>query len=252
MARDTPRPAAWRLAVPTVCACAGLLATTSMVNAQGTDLRPGRYTDLIGLVGEQRDRVQDLRRQIRGLEADVNSLTRQVTGARGGQLQRAISRAGLDAGVRGLTGPGLSVTLDDAPLGGSVPPGTDPNLLVVHQQDLQAVVNALWAGGAEGISLQGQRIISTTGVKCVGNTVVLQGVPYSPPYRIVAVGQAHPMYAALLASQDVQNYRDYVGPPYDLRWALRTERQISVPAYGGPLALQYATPVVPPPTGTGG
>ena len=53
----------------------------------------------------------------------------------------------------------------------------------MHQQDIQAVVNALWAGGAEAMTIQGQRVISTTGIKCVGNTVVLHGVPYSPPYR---------------------------------------------------------------------
>jgi uncharacterized protein YlxW (UPF0749 family) len=223
-----------------------------MVNAQGTDLRPGRYTDLIGLVGEQRDRVQAMRSQIRELEAEVNTLTQRATGGRGSRVQHDIARTGLNAGVRALAGPGLSVTLDDAPAGESVPPGTNPNLLVVHQQDLQAVVNALWAGGAEGISLQGQRIIGTTGVKCVGNTVVLQGIPYAPPYRIVAVGDVQAMYAALLAAPDVQNYRDYVGPPYNLGWALRTERQVSVPAYTGPVTVQYATPVGAGGTGPGG
>ena len=83
-----------------------------------------------------------------------------------------------------VRGPGLTVTLDDAPerrdrLGGHA----TPNDLVVHQQDIQAVVNALWAGGAEAMTIQGQRVIATTGIKCVGNTVVLHGVPYSPPYR---------------------------------------------------------------------
>ena len=79
------------------------------------------------------------------------------------------------------------MTLTDAPRSVDVP-GLDPNVLVVHQQDIQAFVNALWAGGAEAISLQGQRLISTTGIKCVGNTVVLDGVPYSPPYVIEAIG----------------------------------------------------------------
>ena len=50
------------------------------------------------------------------------------------------------------------------------------------------MVNALWSGGAEAMTIQGQRVISTTGIKCVGNTVLLHGVPYSPPYVITAVG----------------------------------------------------------------
>lgn len=241
MSRHPRRPLTWRLGVPAACAVAGLLAVTSMVNARGTDLRPGRYTDLVGLVSEQRARVQDLRGEVRSLQSAVDRLAAQVRGTRVDQLQREINRAGISAGLRGLSGAGLRVALDDAPRGESVPAGTDPNLLVVHQQDLQAVVNALWAGGAEGMSLQGQRIVSTTGVKCVGNTVVLQGVPYAPPYRIVAVGDPRAMYAALVASPEVQNYRDYVGPPYNLGWSLRSERRLSVPAYTGPLTMQYAT-----------
>jgi uncharacterized protein YlxW (UPF0749 family) len=220
-----------------------------MINARGTDLRPGRYTDLVGLVGEERARVQDLRRETRALQSDVDDLTARVSGARFEQLQRAIDKASIFSGLRKLVGPGLAVTLDDAPRGESVPNGTDPNLLVVHQQDLQAVINALWAGRAEGMSLQGERIISTTGIKCVGNTVVLQGVPYSPPYRIVAVGDPRAMYAALLASPEVQNYRDYIRPPYNLGWSVRSARGLSVPAYTAPLTLQYATP---PKKGPGG
>jgi uncharacterized protein YlxW (UPF0749 family) len=212
-----------------------------MVNARGTDLRPGRYTDLVGLVGEQRGRVEGLRREAHALQAGVDALANQVNNTRVTRMRRQVDRLGISAGVRGLTGPGLVVTLNDAPRGEPVPQGTDPNLLVVHQQDLQAVVNGLWAGGAEGVSLQGQRIISTTGIKCVGNTVVLQGVPYSPPYRIAAVGDPRSMYRALVSSPEVQNYRDYISAPYNLGWSLRTESRLGIPGYTGPLAFAFAT-----------
>ncbi len=237
-----PRPLLWRLCVPAALACAGVLATTSMINARGTDLRGGRHTDLVGIVSEQRSRVEDLRRQTRDLQAEVDNLTQSMTAPHVERVQHRLNRLNAPAGLTGLAGPGLLVTLDDAPNDQPVPEGVDPNLLVVHQQDLQAVVNALWAGGAEGISLQGQRIISTTGVKCVGNTVVLQGVPYSPPYRIVAVGNAQGMYDALLASREVQNYRDYIEPPYNLGWSLRSQRRVEVPAFAGALTLEFATP----------
>lgn len=240
---DKPKPPwPWRLAVPAAGACAGALAVTSMINAQGTDLRPGRYTDLVGLVSEQRGRVEALRNETHTLQGEVEALEEQVSGTRVDELQRRIERLRVPAGLRGLVGPGLAVTLNDAPRGQAVPQGTDPNLLVVHQQDLQAVINALWAGGAEGVSLQGQRIVSTTGIKCVGNTVVLQGVPYSPPYRIVAVGDVRSMSDALSASPEVQNYRDYIRPPYNLGWSLRPERRLSVPGFSGALTLQFATP----------
>jgi uncharacterized protein YlxW (UPF0749 family) len=236
------RPLAWRVGVPVVCALAGLLATTSMINARGTDLRGGRHTDLISLVSGQRLEVQDLRRQVRADQASVDALLRSVKGVTSGQLHRQVTHLGSPAGLTALEGPGVVVTLNDAPRGEEVPRGTDPNLLLVHQQDIQAVVNALWAGGASGVSLQGQRVIATTGIKCVGNTVVLQGVPYSPPYRIAAVGSSPALRAALAASPQVQAYRDYTAPPYNLRWSLRQPANVRLPAYAGALSLQYARP----------
>jgi uncharacterized protein YlxW (UPF0749 family) len=239
------RPLAWRVAVPVVCALAGLLAATSMINARGTDLRGGRHTDLIGLVSAQRSEVQDLRRQVRSDQAAINALLQSVDGAKG-KLHRQLAALGASAGLSALDGAGVAVSLDDAPRGEQVPEGTDPNLLLVHQQDIQAVVNALWAGGAKGVSLQGQRVIATTGIKCVGNTVVLQGVPYSPPYRIVAVGAPDALQAALAASPQVRAYRDYTAPPYNLRWSMRTAANVSVPAYTGALTLSYARPDAQP------
>jgi uncharacterized protein YlxW (UPF0749 family) len=229
--------------VPVACACAGLLATTSMINARGTDLRGGRHSDLTGVVADQSDQVQTLRSEAAAVQADIDELTKQVNGPQVDQINRRLDRLAAPAGVEALVGPGLVVTLDDAPRDQDVPDGTDPNLLVVHQQDLQAVINALWAGGAEGISLQGQRIIGTTGIKCVGNTVRLQGVPYAPPYQIVAVGDSAKMFDSLTASPEVQDYRAFTSPPYNLGWELRDESRLTVPAYTEPISLDYAKPL---------
>ena len=234
------RPLGWRLGVPLVCALAGLLATTSMINARGTDLRGGRNTDIIGLVSEQRQTVRDLRRSERALQTQVDALAAQVSGGKLDQVQHQVARLKPGTGLTPLAGPGLVVTLDDAPRHQPGTEGIDPNLLVVHQQDIQAVVNALWAGGAEGVAIQGQRVIATTGIKCVGNTVVLQGVPYSPPYRIAAVGDTTAMYGALNASPDVQTYLQYTAAPYNLGWGLKESSQLRLPAYSGPLDVTFA------------
>jgi uncharacterized protein YlxW (UPF0749 family) len=244
--RNPRRPLGWRLLAPVAFAAAGLLAVTSMVNARGTDLRGGRHTDVIGLLSEQRADVADMRRHVRSLQADVDDLSAQVSGPGVDRLQHDLDKLTAPAGLVALHGPGLVVTLDDAPSDATVPDGTDPNLLVVHQQDIQAVVNALWAGGAEGITLQGQRIISTTGIKCVGNTVVLQGVPYSPPYRITAIGDTAHLSAGLARSPQVQNYRAYTKPPYNIGWSVRAGGEFTVPAYQGELSLDFARPADAP------
>ncbi|MBA2444010.1 MAG: DUF881 domain-containing protein [Nocardioidaceae bacterium] len=232
----------WRVNTLVAAGCAGLLATTSMINARGTDLRSGRQTDLIGLVSQQRDRVEQMRTSLSQLQSDVETLGARVGGAKLEAIDKALRQIEGPAGLTPLSGHGLIVTLEDAPRDSEPPEGTDPNLLIVHQQDIQAVVNALWTGGAEGISLQRQRIISTTGIKCVGNTVVLQGVPYAPPYRIVAVGDPENMYDALSASPGVQSYRQYEADPYNLGWSLRRSTEITLPAYDSSLDLSYAQP----------
>ena len=89
-----------------------------------------------------------------------------------------------------VRGPGLVVTLNDAQRDaeGRFPRDASPDDLVVHQQDIEAVLNALWSAGAEGIQMQDQRIIGTSAPRCVGNTLLLNGRTYSPPYVITAIG----------------------------------------------------------------
>ncbi|MBA2574618.1 MAG: DUF881 domain-containing protein [Nocardioidaceae bacterium] len=236
------RSVGWRVNTLVAAGCAGLLATTSMINARGTDLRSDRDTDLIGLVGQQRERVEEMQSSLRQLQSDVEKLGTQVGGAKVDDVNERLRQLEVPAGFSPLSGTGLIVTLDDAPRDSELPEGINPNLFIVHQQDIQAVVNALWAGGADGISLQDQRIISTTGIKCVGNTVVLQGVPYAPPYRIRAVGDPEIMYDALSASPGVLSYRQYEAEPYNIGWSLRRSADLDLPAYSSSLDFSYVQP----------
>jgi uncharacterized protein YlxW (UPF0749 family) len=235
--------------VPGVLAAAGLLFATSATNARGTDLRPGRYTDLPELVSSGSARVQALRAEARQLRVHVDALSQGVDSARIDRILLATEKLQPAVGLTALEGPGLVVTLTDAPRDQPVPEGTDPDVLVVHQQDIQAVVNALWGGGAEAMTLQGQRIVSTTGIKCVGNTVVLHGVPYSPPYRVAAIGDIAALRRGLDGSDAVATYRDYTAPPYNLGWSVQARTSLVAPAYAGPLELSFARP--PPQTSVG-
>jgi uncharacterized protein YlxW (UPF0749 family) len=140
-----------------------------------------------------------------------------------------------------VTGPAVRVRLDDAKLvSGEVPAGADPDDYVIHQQDVQAVVNALWAGGAEAMMLQDQRVISTSAVRCVGNTLILQGRVYSPPYVITAMGDTAAMQQALATDPDVENLRQWsvaVGLGYDVS----VPGQQTFPAYSGSIVPEHAT-----------
>lgn len=219
-----------------VCVVAGLLIGVSAVNARGTDLRPGRNTDLVGLVQSQSRRNAELAREVTELRRQVDQLS-AATGDQPDWGPRLAEQAAY-AGLQPVAGPAVTVTLTDAPASVSAA-GVDPDLLVVHQQDIQAVVNALWAGGAEAMTIQGQRVIATTGIKCVGNTVVLHGIPYAPPYVIAAIGDPARLRAALDASKAVQIYRQYV-EAYGLGYRVTTQAGAQFGTHQGTVSLRWA------------
>ena len=216
-----------------VCVLAGFMIATSAVNAGGGDLRPDRNTDLAGLIRSETERNAALAQRVAELRGEVDALAKSDGG---GVDQAKLKGAAEVAGQTPVKGPAVVVTLDDAP-SGVQPPGVSPELLVVHQQDIQAMVNALWSGGAEAMTIQGQRVTSRTGVKCVGNSVVLHGVPYAPPYEIAAIGNPGRLEQALADSRAVQIYRQYV-TAYGLGFAQRREASVTMPAYRGSLDIE--------------
>jgi uncharacterized protein YlxW (UPF0749 family) len=142
------------------------------------------------------------------------------------------------AGLTPVTGPGIVVVLDDAPESADSA-GVDPNQLVVHQSDLQAVVNAVWAGGAEAMSIAGERVIATSAVRCVGNTLLLNGEVYSPPFRVAAIGPSATMQRKLSSSPGVKLFREAAGY-YGLGYTVSTVSSLDLPAYRGSVTLSYA------------
>ncbi len=236
--------AGWRVATPAVAVAAGVLLVTSAVTSQGTDLRPGRYDSLADLARQESQRVTALREEVADLRADVAGMSADLDSRVLDQLERRGDGLTGPAGLSAVRGPGVTVSLDDAPEEFRRAAGDQVADAIVHQQDIQAVVNVLWAGGAEAMTLQGQRVVSTTGIKCVGNTVILHGVPYSPPYVVRAIGDAATLRASLAASRYVQAYLEAV-EDYELGWAVMTERRITAPAYTGPVELRFARPVEP-------
>lgn len=230
-----------RLAAGVAFGCAGFLAVTSSVAAEGTDLRAERQTDLPDLVTSQAQQNKALAQQKRRLDSEVTALMHRVGGADVEGADRAASELAPEAGLTAMEGPGLTITLNDAPREMRDDESVlDVDALVVHQQDIQAVANAMWAGGAEAVMIQGKRLISTSAIRCVGNSVVLHGVAYPPPYEISAVGDVEEMIKEIYRSKEIGYYLDAVDQ-YQLGWELRREPTMTVPAYQGVIDMRYAS-----------
>lgn len=236
---------AWRVGTPLVALASGALFVVSAASSQGTDLRPGRYTDLATLTAADAQAYQRLQDQVAALNSEVDSLGKQVDDSTVNKLQGEVEQLKGPAGLTPRSGSGLTITLSDAPDEITDPIPTDQlEPYLVHQQDVQAVVNALWAGGATAVTIQGQRVITTTGIKCSGSTIQLQGVPYPEPYVIEAVGDIDDLLSAIDSDRAVNTYRDYAeDPDYRLGWSLDASSDIEAAAYDGLRDLSYAKPL---------
>jgi len=227
--------------VSVVALFAGLLFATSASTAQGTDLRAGRRLRLAELIDRQQREAARLDAMAKSLGSELESVTDAAAGrdARVRAAQDVADALRGPAGLRAVTGPGLTVTLDDAPrlAEGQVRAGDPrPDDLVVHEQDILAVLNALWAGGAEAVTVMGDRVIATSSVRCVGNTLLLHGAVYSPPFRVSAIGNPESLEAALRVAPGVKTFREYVDA-YGLGFELTRHESIDMPAYDDPLRV---------------
>src|SRR5947209_14960758 len=206
------RRSPWRFGVPLVCVLAGLLLAATHGVSGGAEIRRSDAPRLVDLVREAQSSVTRLSAEREALTKKLDSMHgRSSNSALEAMLRRSAELAG-EADMDPVHGPGLVVTLQDAQrdANGRFPRDASPDDLVVHQQDILAVLNALWSAGAEAIQMQDQRIIATSVPRCVGNTLLLNGRTYSPPYTITAIGNAAGMQAALAGAPLVTLYKQYV------------------------------------------
>ncbi|WP_055570708.1 DUF881 domain-containing protein [Streptomyces prasinopilosus] len=235
-----------RILTAGVFALAGLIFFTSFNTARGTNIRTDdsllRLSDLIHERSRKNGELEEVNGALRG---EVEALAERDAG-RSAAEDDELDGLERRAGTQELKGDAVTVTLDDAPPDATAKlpgyPEPEPDYLVIHQQDLQAVVNAMWQGGAEGIKVMDQRLISTSAVRCVGNTLILQGRVYSPPYKITAVGDPEKLKNALAASPSIQNYMVYVNV-YGLGWKVEDDGPVTLPGYAGTVDLHHAKPV---------
>ncbi len=241
---DAPPPPSGQR--PTSLLALVLLAAVLVVAARSeppvTTARTGRRVELVELIRAEQIRTTELERRVAELAFEVQGHNkRSAAGAeRLKTVQRRIERVLAPAGMTRVRGPGLVATLSDSTLETS--PTGDLNDLVIHEQDLQAVINALWSGGAEATSVNGQRILATTAIRCVGNTLLLHGGVYSPPYVVRAVGDPVALADALDRDPVVDRFRA-AAQAYKLGFTVTPDDALGLPAYDGPAAVQVAQPV---------
>jgi uncharacterized protein YlxW (UPF0749 family) len=222
----------------TVAIAAALLGFLAVLAARQPPRasRELRRLELVDLIRDQDDRVRRLRTEVRSLEAQLAA----GSGSEDlGRLRRQVEALAVRAGGGGVQGPGVVITIDDSSANRS--PTGDPNDLIVHERDLQTVVNALWGAGAEVVAVNGERLTAISAIRCAGNTLLLHGALHSPPYRVAAIGDPDALSAAVAEQPGmvrlVQAARDF-GLGFDVE---RTSVRIGSPTPAA--TVEWASPV---------
>ena len=217
---------------------AGFFLVTVRLNPHTDDLsiRVPKQERLARLIRVEQRRSADLRATAEDLRKRVRAFEHaQPIGT--GSTDKTLADTRRQFGLVPLEGPGLTVTLDDSSLEKS--PSGNLNDLVVHSQDVQAVANALWVAGAEAVAVSGQRVVPTSALLCVGNTLLINGTVHSPPYRFVAIGEG--LRERLLADPLVKRLSADASR-FGLGFQIKPAERVRVPAYKGTTAVRYARP----------
>lgn len=218
-----------------------MLAMAFNTNARGLGARPERSSTLTGAVRDLERQRSSLQKRLADLRSSMSQLESKAASEAGTQesFSRELEQAKAAAGLTTLRGPGVEIVLADA---AQVPAGSDPNDSIIHDYDVAAVVNALVNAGAEAVSVNGERVVATTAIRCAGNTILVNSTRLGNPYTIRAIGEAGALSAGVYASPDAGPVFKTYRTRYGLGATLSEVGSVTVPQYRGTMRPAFARP----------
>lgn len=225
-----------QLAIALACVVLGLMLAMQFrvqQNIRQTALPNPRLEEVT-----QRLRETELERD--RFRAELNDVRGRLAEALSGQgavdaLRKEAAELRLAVGLTAVKGPGLVVTLDDSQT--TARPGQGPEVFLIHDDDVLRVVNELRAAGAEAISINGQRLVAMSEIRCAGPTISINNTRTAPPIKIHVIGPPETMEAALKMRGGVIDTLTYWG----IQVSIRREAELTVPAYTGSLKFIYGS-----------
>lgn len=185
-------------------------------------------------VSEARAERDSKQEQIDKMRADLDQI---AAGTELGPLKEELASARIEAGLSGVYGPGVEVTLNDS--NAVAKPGENPNLYVLHDEDILRVLNELRAAGAEALAINNQRVVATTEVRCTGPTILInRNQRLTPPFVISAIGHQDNLVNSLKMRNGVIEYLQFWG----IQVNVKKVAQVTIPPLSGSISFDYARP----------
>jgi uncharacterized protein YlxW (UPF0749 family) len=222
------------ISIALVCVALGMMMSLQL-----------RSTDEYDIISTRTSRVEDLTLRLQQatdsndlLAAQNLELQEKLNKARSeneafADMQEELSQARMLAGFAKVRGPGVILTLNDSLR--SLSPGEDPNYLLVHDDDLLRIVNELKTSGAEAISVNNERIIAMSEIRCVGTTILVNTKKITPPFVIAATGDPQSLEAGITMKGGYLEALRFSG----IQINLQKVEQLELPAYNHPLQFEH-------------
>lgn len=232
------------LAVVVVCAVVGFLLAAQLrsvkLSGAADATNAARLETLQGLYNELMDQKDGLEDQVEELQSELSLYRDQAaSGDEGSEALKAeLDKLEIAAGLTDVEGPGVTVILEDS---SSTNVTGDEADYLIHDSDLLSVINELRSAGAEAISLNGERILATSEVRCTGAVVTVNGRRYAAPYVVFAIGDPDTLYSAMTMRNGVVDVLSQWG----ITVKVTASDQLLIPKYNGTIDYQYAHTVTP-------
>ncbi|MEZ5169687.1 MAG: DUF881 domain-containing protein [Acidimicrobiia bacterium] len=211
-----------------------LALTTEPPRREGAE---SRRSQLIDLIETRREEIDDLDARVASLRNEVTSAQDEVAAAGDDEARERREKLQDAAGLTSRSGSGLRITLDDPPPELVTDPRAAPFQII--DRDLQRLVNALWAAGADAVSIGGERLVATSAIRNGGDTITVNFRPLAPPYEIIAPGADVDALEGSHIARDLHRWTERYGVTFDVEVA----GDLEVPGYQARTRLQYATPI---------
>lgn len=237
----------WIVPITTTCLILGLLLTLQ-IRLQN-NMTPANTNDktqtLISLVTNLESEIADYEMVLSALRQDTEKITAKASNGEDEvkALQNNLVEEQAKIGLTALEGPGIVITLDDNKAGSAASPQDDPNYYLIHYENLLYLINDLKGGKAEAISVNDQRIVSSSEIRCVGNTILVNTTRLAPPFVIQAIGDVSSLEKSILENSEVYSILKDSGFPVSYKTTGLTMPTISISAYTGSFPTKHLSPV---------
>jgi uncharacterized protein YlxW (UPF0749 family) len=238
-----PGRLSWAVSIAAALAVMGFVASAQWNSSASREaFTTSAQQVLAAQVTQLEAEQEDLRTQIADAEGQVQDFQDQNTSSSAtlAQLNEQLDAARLAAGLTAVHGPGVVIEIADS--NRVVPPGENPSSFIVLVDDLRDIVTALWASGAEAVSINGERLVATSSMYGVGASVLVNTSFLPAPFRVEAIGsegllgrfQSNPAFTGRVAQRI-----DF----YGLEFAAAASGDLQLPAFVGTTRLRWGVPV---------